>query len=153
MIQELQKQITHPQVMLVDDSSIDNFVNKKVIARYQFAEEVLEFTKVRLALRYLLQLNDDTEIAIPVILFLDLDMPEINGFEFLDAFELLSDRIRENLSIVILTSSINPADIENCNRHRSVLTFMHKPLMKNNLDMINALVSKKNAKLVMCQVA
>jgi CheY-like chemotaxis protein len=138
----------HPLVVLVDDSSIDNFVNKKVINRYEFAGEVLEFTKAREALKYLLQLNNDTEATIPSVLFLDLDMPEINGFEFLDAFAMLSEKIRRNLSIVVLTSSINPADMEICSRNKSVLTFLHKPLMKNNLETIDAMLSEKSLKLV-----
>lgn len=138
----------HPLVVLVDDSSIDNFVNKKVISRYGFAENVLEFTKAREALKYLLQLNNDMEATIPSLLFLDLDMPEINGFEFLDAFAMLSEKIKKNLKIVVLTSSINPADMEFCSTNKSVLTFLHKPLMKNNLDSIDAMLSEKSFKLV-----
>ncbi|MCW3104960.1 MAG: hypothetical protein JWO09_3400 [Bacteroidetes bacterium] len=134
--------------MLVDDSSIDNFVNKKVISRYEFATTVLEFTKARDALKYLLQLNADTEATIPAVMFLDLDMPEINGFEFLDAFSLLSEKVRRNMKIVILTSSINPADMEFCSKNKSVLTFLHKPLMKNNLESIDAMLSEKSFKLV-----
>lgn len=142
---EIQK---YPLVMLVDDSSIDNFVNKKVINRYNFAEEVVEFTRARNAIKYLLTLSSNPELDLPAILFLDLDMPEIDGFEFLNAFELLSERIKENISIVILTSSINPADIELTKRHDSVLNFIHKPLMKSNLDSIANLLLKKNLKLV-----
>jgi CheY-like chemotaxis protein len=140
----------HQLVMLVDDSSIDNFVNKKVIARYQFAENVMEFTKAKQALKYLTELNADPEADIPSVLFLDLDMPEINGFEFLDAFDLFSEKIRNNLHIIILTSSINPADIETSARYKSVASFMHKPLMKNNLEEINLLLSEKYSKLVKC---
>jgi CheY-like chemotaxis protein len=109
---------------------------------------VIEFTKARHALRYLLKLNNSEETVLPTLLFLDLDMPEINGFEFLDAFDLLSERIKSKLHIIILTSSINPADMDACSRHKSILSFMHKPLMKNNLDAINTLLSEKNTTLV-----
>jgi CheY-like chemotaxis protein len=139
---------THPLVMLVDDSAIDNFVNKRVMGRYEFAENVLEFSKARSALKYLISLNNNPEETIPSVLFLDLDMPEINGFEFLDAFNLLSSYIRNNMKIVILTSSISPDDMERCTKNKHVLTFVHKPLMKNNLDEIDRLVSKKNLKLL-----
>jgi CheY-like chemotaxis protein len=132
----------HPLVILVDDSSIDNFVNTKVIYRNNFAENVVEFTRSRHALRYLLKLNKEEDPLIPTVLFLDLDMPEINGLEFLDAFELLSEKIRNNVHIFILTSSINPADTEACSKHSSVLSFIHKPLMKNNLEAINTMLSQ-----------
>jgi CheY-like chemotaxis protein len=140
----------YPLVMLVDDSSIDNFVNKKVIDRYSFASDVTVFTKATLALRHLVQISGKEEEITPSILFLDLDMPEINGFEFMDALSLLSQKIKENMKIVILTSSINPADVERCNDYENVLTFLHKPLMKNNLDLIDHIVSEKRGNLVVC---
>lgn len=149
MVQETPTKLFHPLVMLVDDSSIDNFVNKKVMNRYDFAGSVNEFNKVHDALNYLSEVESDTEAEIPSILFLDLEMPIINGFEFLDRFDQLSSKMRNNISIVILTSSLNPADLERCSKHKSVLTYIHKPLMKNNLDDINAILLKKSAKLVM----
>jgi CheY-like chemotaxis protein len=149
MFQETPTKLFHPLVMLVDDSAIDNFVNKKVMARYNFTEKVNEFSKAYEALNYLAEVESDTEAEIPSILFLDLEMPQINGFEFLDKFEHMSPKMRKNISIVILTSSVNPADLERCVKHRSVLTYIHKPLMKNNLDDINSILLKKSSKLVM----
>ncbi len=136
----------YPLVMLVDDSSIDNFVNKKIIERYGFASEVITFTRARQALRHLLKLNNSDD-PIPGILFLDLNMPEIDGFEFLETFSLLADRVKKSIHIVILTSSINPTDVEICNKYESVTTFLHKPLVKNNLDALEELLAKKKDKL------
>lgn len=135
-------------VLLVDDSSIDNFVNKKILARYEFAEEVITFTRPKEALNYLRELSNNETQLIPSILFLDLDMPEIDGFEFLQAFDLLSKRIKKEMNVVILTSSINPADAVKCSEHKSVLTYLHKPLVKHNLDEIDQMLLKKNGKLV-----
>jgi response regulator RpfG family c-di-GMP phosphodiesterase len=140
----------HSSVILIDDSSIDNFVNKKIIKRYEFSEEILEFTKTRNAIKYLLSLNNNPDSILPSIIFLDLDMPEIDGYEFLETFNLFSDRLKENIDIIILTSSVNPADVQLCKKYHTVLTFLHKPLMKNNLDQANELLLKKNSKLVMC---
>jgi len=134
---------SHAQVMLVDDSAIDNFVNKKIICRYGFAEDVLTFNKSRDALGYIMKLSNETMEIIPSILFLDLEMPEIDGFEFLNAFDLMNDRVKKNITIVILTSSINPADVEKCVKHKSVLTFLHKPLVKHNLEKLESMLSKK----------
>lgn len=128
--------------MLVDDSTIDNFVNKKIMERYGFSNNVLTFTKARQALRYLLRLNQSGE-EIPELLFLDLNMPEIDGFEFLDTFSLLPEQITKKMKVVVLTSSINPTDAVVCNNYEAVLTFMHKPLMKNNLDELELLLQTK----------
>lgn len=128
-------------VILVDNSSIDNFVNTRIITRYHFANEVIEFTKPRKALKYLLDLNSADETEIPSVLFLDLDMPEINGLEFLDAFSFLPDKIKKNVKIVILTSSIDPADELACSKSESVVAFFQKPLIKDNLDRLNLLLN------------
>lgn len=128
-------------ILLIDDSSIDNFVNQKIIHRYDFAEKVIAFTKTRQALQYLLKINNNTFMDdVPDIIFLDLNMPEIDGFEFLSAFSLLSEIIKSKIKIVILSSSINPADVDACRKHDFVLTFLHKPLFKSNLDTIELLL-------------
>ncbi|MDF2436016.1 MAG: hypothetical protein K0Q95_392 [Bacteroidota bacterium] len=141
---------THSLVMLIDDSSIDNFLIKKIIKRYDFANEVLEFTKTKNAIKHLLELSRDPESVLPSLIFLDLAMPEIDGYEFLDTFNLFSERVKANIDIIILTSSVNPADVRLCKQYHTVLTFLHKPLMKNNLDQIAGLLSEKNSKLVRC---
>lgn len=130
-------------VMLVDNSSIDNFVNAKIITRYQFALNVLPFTKASKALKFLLELNSANEADIPTVLFLDLDMPEISGFEFLDAFQMLSDKIKKNVKIVILTNSANPSDAIICSKHKSVVTFFQKPLIKDNIEALNILLKNR----------
>lgn len=127
-------------VMLVDNSSIDNFVNSKIITRYQFAPNVLSFTRASKALKYLIELNSASLSDIPFLLFLDLDMPEMNGFEFLDAFQMLPDKIKMNIKIVVLTNSTNPADAIVCSRHGSVITFFQKPLIKDNIEALNILL-------------
>jgi CheY-like chemotaxis protein len=138
----------HSLVILVDDSAIDNFVNKKIINRYGFAENVIAFNKSREALAYLVNLSANENEELPSIVFLDLEMPEIDGYEFLDAFDLLGDRIKTNIQIVILTSSINPADVERCSKYEPVLTFLHKPLVKHNLDELQLILLKKFGTLV-----
>ena len=140
-----EKQIPCKLIMLIDDSSIDNFVNQRVVLRYGFSENVIAFTKTRQGLQYLLKINTDTcEEEIPSFIFLDLNMPEIDGFEFLAAFSLLSDLIKNKMKIVVLTSSINPADVEVCKKYPSVLTFLHKPLVKSNLDAVELMLQSNS---------
>lgn len=128
----------------MDNSSIDNFVNSKIINNYGFADEIIVFKKSRNALKYLSGLNDAPMEKIPFVLFLDLDMPEINGFEFLNSFTLLADKIKKNMKIVILTSSYNPADHDKCMKHDSVIAFFHKPLIKSNLEAIELMFVSGN---------
>lgn len=129
-------------VILIDDSAIDNFVNTKIITRYQFANDIFVFSKPLKALRYLTDLDLELTDEIPFMLFLDLDMPAMNGFEFLDAFSLLFDTLKNHIKIVVLTSSCNPADNERCSKYNSVVAYFNKPLIKSNLDSLKIILAK-----------
>jgi CheY-like chemotaxis protein len=137
----------YPLIMLVDDSAIDNFVNSKILKRYGFSDNIMAYTKTRNALRYLLKINPHTPYEeIPSFIFLDLNMPEIDGFEFLATFALLSDKIKKQVRVVVLTSSINPMDVETCHKYDFVLTFLYKPLVKSNLDAIELMLTGEEGK-------
>lgn len=131
-------------VMLVDNSSIDNFVNAKIITRYQFADNVLLFTRAKKAFKYLMELNAAPADEIPSIIFLDIDMPEIDGFEFLNTFSLLPDKIKKNMKIVILTNSSNSVDVEVCSKNDSVVAFFQKPLIRSNIEALQKLLAGYN---------
>lgn len=130
-------------VLLVDDSSIDNFVNQKMIERNKFSEKVIAFTRATKALEYLIGLDKDNLHAceIPSFIFLDLNMPIMDGNEFIKQFKTLPDEITEKCKIIILTSSVNLFDPIIINDHKYVLTFLSKPLLKNNFDLIDLLIN------------
>lgn len=130
-------------VMLVDDSSIDNFVNSKIISRYNFAENIIVFSKAKKALNYIEEINLSASAEIPFVIFLDLDMPVVDGFEFLNQFSLFPDKIKENIKIVILTSSCNHNDKEICRKHDSVVAFFNKPLIKSDLMELDQILAGK----------
>lgn len=140
-----EKKKINSTVILVDDSSIDNFVDSKIISLYHFADNIVVFTKARKALKYLMEINQSDEEEIPFVLFLDLVMPDMDGFEFLNAFSLLPVKIKRNMKIVVLTSSSNPADIEICKKNEAVVAFFHKPLIKSNLEDLEQLIAEKCA--------
>jgi CheY-like chemotaxis protein len=141
---------SHKLIMLIDDSTIDNFVNQKIIEKYKFSEEVVTFTKAAEALKYLSDIDEkqDNPSKIPAFIFLDLNMPLVNGFQFLEIFDKLSPYIKLNSQIIILTSSANPSDIIQTDINKNVLTFLQKPLLKINLDEIEAILKQKSKLIV-----
>lgn len=72
----------------------------------------------------------------PTILFLDINMPEINGWQFLEQFENFSDHLKDNITIYMLSSSINYSDIEKAKANKLVKDFISKPLLKDTVLMV-----------------
>lgn len=137
--------VPYKLVLLVDDSSIDNFVNQKMIELNRFSEKVIAFTRANKALEYLIGLDKNNLQAyeIPSFIFLDLNMPIMDGNEFIKQFKTLSEEIKEKCNIIVLTSSVNPLDPTIVNDDKYVLTFLSKPLLKNNFDLIDLLINDR----------
>ena len=71
---------------------------------------------------------------LPQLIFLDIDMPLMDGFQFLDEFGNLSDKTQEKCSIIMLTSSISPADVNRSKKYDYVRKYINKPLTLENLE-------------------
>lgn len=118
-------------VVLIDDSDIDLFVQRRFIELSGFASRVLTFQSSREALTHLSSpdLNDN-----PDLIFLDLNMPEIDGFAFLEQYSRLVTNPRTR--IIILTSSSSSLDRDRAATFPNVIGFLSKPLTEGNLSEI-----------------
>lgn len=115
-------------VILVDDSDIDLFVQKKVIEITGFSDKVLSFSIPREALDYLSKQQVNNA---PGIVFLDLNMPLMDGYEFLEEFGKLP--IAATSKVVVVTSSNSQKDLERAFTYPYVLSFVTKPLKEADL--------------------
>lgn len=116
---------------LIDDSEVDLFVHKKFIELRQLASEIVTYNSPLLALE---KMSDIPDIGPPGILFLDLNMPMINGFEFLEKAKGISNGIFNRMRVVILTSSNNHTDRERAMTFGNVISFIPKPLTVQGID-------------------
>lgn len=126
-------------VMLIDDNELDNFINQKVIESSSFADKIYTSTNGQSALEFLknLILNMDLIDAIfPQVLFVDINMPLMDGFQFITEFEKLSDAVRKHCKVAVLTSSINPEDKTKAVGLKSDVVFLNKPLNTESLNLI-----------------
>ncbi len=110
---------------LIDDSSFDLFIYEKLLIKSGITDSVKTFNSARDALRYLL--GEGTALPETVIL-LDLQMPDMNGFEFIDEFDNLPDYLRSKIRIFMLSSTIDTRDIEKAKASPHIIDLLPKPL-------------------------
>ena len=120
-------------VMLVDDNDTDNFISKRIIEITEFASRVEVKNSGKSALDYLSS-NQDNEDMLPNLIFLDINMPIVDGFVFLYEFEKFNDLIKDKCKVVILSSSDNKRDIDKIVNNNHVIKFITKPLTEIALE-------------------
>lgn len=123
-------------VMLVDDNDTDNFISKRIIEITNFAKIVIVKSSGKSALDYLEE-NKENVGNIPKIIFLDINMPIVDGFVFLYEFEKFSDTVKDHCKVIILSSSDNKRDIDKIINNDYVIKFITKPLTEASLEEIN----------------
>ena len=122
-------------VMLVDDNDTDNFISKRIIEITKFAENVEIKNSGKSALEYLEEHKENVE-KLPDIIFLDINMPIVDGFVFLYEFEKFTEIVRNKCKVIILSSSDNKRDIDKIVNNDHVIKFVTKPLTENALSEI-----------------
>ena len=124
-------------VMLIDDNEIDNLINQKMIEASGITEHIYIHTGARSAIEFLKnmeKLRDTGQNVLPELIFLDIDMPLMDGFQFLDEFEKLETETKNHCNVVMLTSSISPADVNKSKKYEYVKKYINKPLSQENLE-------------------
>ena len=122
-------------VMLVDDNDTDNFISKRIIEITKFSKGVEVKSSGKTALDYLKENQNDIE-KIPSLIFLDINMPIVDGFVFLYEFEKFNELVRNKCKVIILSSSDNKRDIDKIVNNNHVIKFITKPLTEVALDEI-----------------
>ncbi|HEY0741632.1 MAG TPA: response regulator [Chryseosolibacter sp.] len=120
---------TAKSFLIVDDSYIDRLVSGMLVKRTFNISQVHEVVGGYEALEFL----RSHAISGKLIILLDVMMPRMNGFEFLDQFETLDPSIKNNVDIVILSSTFDDNDIRRGNSHPAVKKMLSKPLSANEL--------------------
>jgi response regulator RpfG family c-di-GMP phosphodiesterase len=119
--------------LLVDDDPLNNILSRLALENLAENIEVTDFDVPEKGLEYIQTEFEDSPDQEKTILFLDIDMPTMNGWEFLEEFEALKNPVKKQFDIYILSSSVDPRDIERANSNPLVMGFIEKPLNKTIL--------------------
>lgn len=128
-------------LVLIDDDNIYLMLCQRTIKRFGKFKNVLTFNYADEALSYI-ENNKDEKID---LIFLDINMPRMNGFEFLtEATKRLKDQFRTNV-VIMVTTSIDPNDIEKSKYFPNVKGYMAKPLTDERLKRAVELIKSANS--------
>jgi CheY-like chemotaxis protein len=124
-------------VMIVDDNIIDLYITKRLIIKNNFGKKVLEYAAADEALKYL-QDHQKSLLMMPQVIFIDIYMPIMSGFEFMVVYDKLPNAFKNNCKVFISSSSIDENDIARSDSDKNITAFREKPITKEFLNSINA---------------
>jgi CheY-like chemotaxis protein len=132
------------RVLLIDDDEPTNFLNRMILEEAGCANDIVIMHNAREALQFLAQTplkqhgNDGAEET-PELIFLDINMPAMDGWEFLEKYNQLQPHQKKSTVVVMLTTSFNPEDELRARTTPCISDFLNKPLTTASLqNVLNA---------------
>ena len=122
---------------MIDDDEIIIYLSNKLIMKSDFCNRIENFSDAKSALDRL-QVASETGDNIPDLILIDLNMPEMNGWEFIEAFKKIN--FEKDIPTFIFTSSIDPNDKQHSFQYTEIKDFITKPLTLQKLDKILRLI-------------
>lgn len=112
---------------VIDDDEVYIMGIKRLIRRTDIINDIQFFENGKLALDTLLEKKDDVE-ALPTVILLDINMPIMDGWEFLEKYKAIREELAKHIIIYMVSSSINPRDIERAKEYSDVMEYLEKPV-------------------------
>ena len=127
-------------VLLIDDDDTTNFLNERLLRRMGITDNIRTFVNGKQAFDYLYNVSNGNyesgsrDYFQPELIFLDINMPVMDGFEMLDLFERLNPEFRKRIVMTVLTTSTHPYDTDTSRKFAA--EYMTKPLTAEKINML-----------------
>lgn len=122
----------YKKALIIDDSEMDLMVNEMILKTTKFAKEIIKQSTGRDGLKYLNEVLEQNPDALPDFILLDINMPLMNGYEFLDHFE--KEEQFKKCKVAVISSSEDLEDLQKVSFYKSVSGYLIKPLDLNSLN-------------------
>lgn len=130
-------------ICIVDDDDIYKFTITKTIERHKLARKILMFADGEEAMDFMID-NVANHHNLPDIIFLDINMPIMDGFQFMEEFIKLKPRVGKKVTIYMVTSSVDPVDLERANQISEISDYIIKPINPEQLSAIVDALEREN---------
>lgn len=120
------------KVCVIDDDDIYQFLLKKELKHTQLVDKVHVFTDGKEAIDYFDE-NKESTTLLPDVIFLDINMPIMNGWQFLEQFKKIQPKIEKEITIYLVSSSFDDRDINRSKEYTEVTDYIIKPVKRANL--------------------
>lgn len=120
-------------VLLIDDDTMTNYLHKRIIEGFEVSDQIEIANDGEEGLQIIENyIQSENEDKIPQLIFVDIDMPLMDGFQFLEAYQSLDFKNKDSVVVAVLTSSFNPKDVNRA-KELSVDDYLVKPLTKDKM--------------------
>lgn len=126
------------KIMIIDDNEIDRYISIAILRNNNFSKDILEFDGGLKAIEYL-ENNKDHLDQLPDIIFLDLYMPLVDGFQFMELYEKIEFGSEKKCKIYMVSSSIDDEDILRTKSNENFTAFLSKPITAEFLNSLKAI--------------
>jgi len=122
-------------ILLVDDDEATNYLHRLYLEEWNYTDNIYTALNGQEALDFL-RSNKDFQNGRPSLILLDINMPIMNGFEFMEAYEQIEPQFKASVVVVMLTSSLHTSDQQKANELKDLSSFINKPLSREQMDKI-----------------
>lgn len=122
--------VTQYNVCLIDDDKIYQFTSRKILESTGLAKNILTFFNGSEAIGFIKESVEKGQQGLPDVIFLDINMPIMNGWQFLDEYHKIIDQFKKPIYIYMVSSSVDDSDIQRSKEYSGVTDYIIKPINK-----------------------